>query len=65
MNKGEISDLKMKIVERDECIRGLVKKINQIEKCVKTLQQNNNSNTGENTMIRENLQNVNIQLKGK
>jgi hypothetical protein len=35
--KREIHKLKMKIEERDECIMGLVKKINQIEKSVNNL----------------------------
>ena len=38
---GEITDLKKKIHERDECILELVKKINKIEQCVQTLQSNN------------------------
>ena len=43
LDKGEIYDLKKKIVERDECIRELVLKINKIEKCVNSLQQNSNN----------------------
>ena len=50
LGQGEIVDLKKKIYQRDECIRELVKKINQIEKCVQTLQANNGpgANSGSN-----------------
>lgn len=37
VGKNEIMSLKKKIEERDECIKGLVKKINQIEKSVNNL----------------------------
>ena len=42
IDKEAITDLKQKICERDECIMELVKKINKIEKCVQSLQFNNN-----------------------
>ena len=47
VDPGEITDLKKKIHERDECILELVKKINKIEKCVQTLQFNNNVSSND------------------
>jgi predicted RNase H-like nuclease (RuvC/YqgF family) len=50
-DKREILKLKQKIEERDECIKNLVQKINQIEKSVNNLNKrssNNNSSWGTN-----------------
>jgi len=61
VDKGEITDLKKKIHERDECILELVKKINKIEKCVQTLQFNNNVSSNERPKTNQTYKNAHHQ----
>lgn len=61
VDKGEITDLKKKIYERDECILELVKKINKIEKCVQTLQFTNNLNSNERPKTNQTYKNAHYQ----
>lgn len=55
---GEITDLKKKIHERDECILELVKKINKIEQCVQTLQSNNTVNPNDRPKTNQTYQSL-------